>query len=371
MTKIFFTRIIKRISICFLLAGIFFFSGCAEDQEKEVIEPGGEVISNVTEAAIEDEKKKEDEIDLANKIKSPLTGVYIDEEDVNDRVIAVMLDNQYSARPQAGISKCDIVYEILAEGNITRYMGILGTDKPDDLGPIRSARDYFIDRALEYDALYVHVGGSPQAYEAIPELKVASVDAMHQSSDIFWRKDHKGAPHNMYSSYEAIIKGANRKGYREEGKFETLSFKDRDGEIKGESLENITLPYYGKKYYSAFTYNQDEKQYHRYINGKPHLDEKGETPVIAKNIIVQFCNTRRIKGDTEGRRAIDMIGEGAGLYITNGKYIDITWKKSSERELTRYYDSAGQEVVLNPGKIWIQVYPTNRADEIIINEKEN
>lgn len=369
MTKQYFTQKMKKILICFLITGIFVFSGCAQEKEKEVMKPEGKVVSNITEAAIEEES--EQKIDLENKIKSPLTGLYINKEDLNDRVIAVMLDNQYSARPQAGISKCDIVYEILAEGSITRYMGIIGTQRPENLGPIRSARDYFIDRALEYDAFYVHGGGSPQAYEAIPELKVASVDSMNQSSDIFWRKDHKSAPHDMYSSYEAIVKGAGRKGYREEGVYKSLSFYDQDSEIKGERLSYIAFPYYGKEYYSAYVYNQDEKQYYRYINGKPQLDENSEIPVVAKNIIVQFCNTRHIKGDIEGRRVIDMIGEEKGLYITNGKYMDITWKKSSARGLTKYYDSAGEEVVLNPGKIWIQVYPASRAEEIIINEKEN
>ncbi len=277
-----------------------------------------------------------------------------------------MLDNQYSARPQAGLSKCDIVYEILAEGNITRYMAIIGSEQPGNIGPVRSARDYFIDLALEYDALYVHVGGSPQAYQAIPNLKVASVDAMKQSGDIFWRKNHKFAPHNMYTDYDAIITGAQRRSYRAEGNFENLLFTYIDRDIQGESLNHIKFPYNGNKYYSAYYYNEDEKMYDRYINGDPHLDEEGDVPIAAKNVIVQFTETKGIKGDTEGRLDINMMGEGKGLYITNGKYVNITWEKPDAYSMTKYYNEYGKEILLNPGKTWIQHYPTHRSEELIM-----
>lgn len=302
-----------------------------------------------------------------NKVKSPLTGLPVDENKINKRVIAVMFDNQSKARPQAGISQCDIVYEILAEGNITRYMGILGTEQPANIGPIRSARDYFIERALEYDSLYVHVGGSPQAYQAIKDDDVSSVNGMNQGSQIFWRKSHKKAPHNMYSSYEAILKGAAIKKYAEEGHFDQLSFLDTDSEISGEKLLSIKFPYDGSRYCPSYQYNEQDKMYHRYINGKPQLDENGNVPIVTKNIIVQFTKTQAISGDKAGRLTVEMVGEGNGYYITDGKYREITWRKDSIYDLTRYYDQYGNQISLNPGKIWIQVFPQSRADQIVDN----
>lgn len=344
---------------CFLL----FLYGCSKGEGKETInEPVGAETDNGEDIVEEPEVEEE----VVTKVKSPLTGIYIVEEKINDRVIAVMLDNQYSARPQAGITQFDIVYEILAEGNITRYMGIIGTGQPENIGPVRSSRDYFIHRALEYDALYVHVGGSPQAYEAISELKVPSVDAMHQGGDVFWRKKHKSAPHNMYSSFEAIIKGAERKNYRAEGKYDLLKFSENETALQGEDLIYIEFPYNGKSYYSSYKFNEDEKVYYRYINGSVQKDENGDIPVTAKNIIVQFTKTRAIKGDTEGRLAVDMVGEGEGWYISNGKCQKLKWKKEDIYKLTKYYDESGEEIILNPGNIWIQVYPENRKDEIVM-----
>ena len=350
----------KALIIVLLLLGLYIFIGCTQKEQETISSDEKQSAPKVaTEEAIQEK-------DLSHIVKSPLTGLRMDKEKLNDRVIAVMLDNQYSARPQAGISKCDIVYEILAEGNITRYMGIIGSEQPDDIGPVRSARDYFIDKALEYDALYVHVGGSPQAYLAIPDLKVASVDAMNQGSDIFWRKTHKYAPHNMYTEYNAIIKGAERKNYRKKGEYENLLFSYIDRDIQGQDLTGIKFPYDGNRYYSAYEYNADKKVYDRYINGEPHLDEDGDIPINTKNIIVQFTETKKVKGDSEGRLAIKMIGEGTGLYITNGKYIDITWKKTDEYAITKYFNEQGKEILLNPGKTWIQLYPTNRIEELII-----
>lgn len=338
---------------------MLFSYGCS----KEVIS-APEVVEYENEGDVDEDPQIEE--DIIPKVKSPLTGLYIEEEKINDRVIAVMLDNQYSARPQASITQCDIVYEILAEGNITRYMGIIGTRQPDNLGPVRSSRDYFIHRAMEYDALYVHVGGSPQAYTAISKLKIPSVDAMHQGGDVFWRKKHKSAPHNMYTSYEAIIKGAERKNYKTKGEFDSLKFYEKESILQGEDLSYIEFPYNGEKYYSAYKFNEDEKLYYRYINGNVQKDENEDIPVTTKNILVQFTKTSAIKGDKEGRLAINMIGKGDGFYISNGKLIKIKWEKEDTDALTKYYYEEEKEITLNPGNIWIQVYPENRQDEIIM-----
>lgn len=306
-----------------------------------------------------DEQKDEEKnnIDLENKIKSPLTGVYIDKERLNDRPIAVMLDNYYKARPQAGLSEADVVYEMLAEGNITRYLAIIYTNKPETIGPVRSARPYFVSKALEYDPLYVHVGGSEQAKSDIKALKMADIDGLSSGGDIFWRKSHKPKPNNMYTSFDAIMKQSKRRKYNTNGSFETLKFNDEDKEIEGKELTEITIPYRGSKYVSGFKYNEEDRLYYRYVNNKPHLDEASKIHLTAKNIFVQYTSQRVI--DSAGRLEMNIIGNGKGLYITDGKVMDVTWKKPSRRALTRFYDKEENEISLNPGTTWYQVVPKN------------
>lgn len=300
--------------------------------------------------------------DNEGKIKSPLTGLYIEEEKLNDRPIAVMIDNYYKARPQAGLSEADVIYEILAEGNITRYLAIIYSSKPETIGPVRSARPYFIDKALEYDPLYIHVGGSPEALQDVKSLKMADIDALACGKNTFWRKKHKPIPNNMYTSYSALIKEANRKKYKTSSKFETLLFNERDIKIEGKSLEFIKFPY-RKSYISEFRYNKDDRLYYRYVNNKPHKDEVSGVHLTAKNIIIQYANSKVI--DNKGRLEIDLIGQGKGLYITDGKMMEITWKKNDRRDLTRFYDLNGNEIKFNPGITWHQVVPSTM--KIIMN----
>lgn len=304
-----------------------------------------------------DNKEKEENIDLENKIKSPLTGEYIDKERLNDRPIVVMLDNQYKARPQAGLSEADVVYEFLAEGNITRYMAVIYTNKPETIGPVRSARPYFVDKALEYDPIYVHFGGSEQAKKDIRTLKMANISGITCGANTFVRVNHKKMPHNAYTSYNAIMKEAKRRKYNKNGSFDTLKFNEEDTQIEGEDLNDIKIPYRGKSYTSQFKYNKEDGLYYRYVNNKPHLDEASKIHLKAKNIIVQYANQRVI--DSVGRLDVDLIGEGKGLYVTNGKVMEVKWKKPSRRDITRYYDLEGNEIKFNPGVTWYQVVPNN------------
>jgi uncharacterized protein YxeA len=324
------------------------------ENDKDTKKPEEIVISEPT-----DDKSGEQEksVDLENKIKSPLTGLYIDKEKLNDRPIVVMLDNYYKARPQAGLSDADMVYEVLAEGNITRYMAVIYTNKPKTIGPIRSSRPYFIDKALEYDPLYVHVGGSEQAKKDIRSFKMADIDGLSSAGDIFWRKKHKSKPNNMYSSFEAIMKQGKRRKYNKNGSFETLQFNEEDKDIDGKDLTDIKIPYRGKKYVSGFQYNKEDGLYYRYVNNKPHLDEASNIHLTAKNIIVQYCDKRTI--DSVGRLEMDLVGEGKALYITNGKSMDVKWKKPSRKALTRFYDLSGNEIKFNPGITWYQIVPSN------------
>ncbi len=128
-------------------------------------------------------------------VQAPLSGLWVPEELTVKRPVAVMIDNHYKARPQSGLSEAEIVYEILAEGRITRYMAVFQLNEPEKLGPVRSARSYYIDKALEYDPLYVHVGGSPQAFDDVVRLQMADMDGL--ASGAFWRKQTQKKCHTM------------------------------------------------------------------------------------------------------------------------------------------------------------------------------
>lgn len=314
------------------------------EQEKNIIDS---TESNSDFAKIEQEEK----------IQSIINGTYINEEKFKLRPFAVMLDNEYNARPQAGLDEADLVYEFLVEGPITRYMAVFQSNAPELIGPVRSARPYFIYKALEFECLYVHDGGSEQAKQEIKEYKVADIDAYSRDKRIFWRKKHKSAPHNEYTSTDAIRLAAKESKYKTQVDFDSWKFNKKNKNINGDEANHIKIPY-TKNYIPSFKYDEKKELYLRYINDKPHVDEKTNNNIYAKNIIIQKADTKII--DSVGRRSIEIVGSGEGYYLTNGKKIEIKWKKDSINSLTKFYNIQGNEIKLNPGVIWVEVIPSSK-----------
>lgn len=337
----------KKGILLFLISSILATGvGCSKkdhnEPEKNVTIEVGEIeeVEEVIEPKIEG-------------VASVLSGLYAPEEKVNRRPIAVVFDNQTGARPQAGLIDAEIAYEFLAEGNITRYLGIFLINEPEVIGSIRSARPYFIEKALEFDSYFVHVGGSDQAFADIKTKGVADIDAMSRGNDVFWRKNHKKIPHNMYSSYEAIKKAAEKSNYRKEPQVTGFKFNSETKIMdKGQVAKEIEIKY-SKGYEPSYIYDDENKVYIRYYNGSEHKDETTKEPLTATNIIIQEVPAKVI--DDQLRLQMDTIGHGRGKYITTGKVIDITWKKASYEGVTKYFDEAGEELILNPGKTWVQV----------------
>lgn len=331
--------------------GIISF-GCKKEEVEEVVE----VEETIIEEEIEEEEVIEEVVIEKEGIPSPLSGIYGSEEKINRRPVAIMFDNHPRARWQAGLKDAEIIYEFSVEAPYTRYMGIFLMNDPESIGSIRSSRPYFVTKVLEYDAVYARVGGSEQAKADIRSLKLADIDGLSSSNKVFWRKGHKKMPHNLYSSMEVLRKTQKDKGYKELGEYTAFKFKEDEEDINGEMANTVTINY-NKDNTTLYNYDLDKKVYTRTKDGKLHIDEIDETQIIAKNIIVQEAKTRVI--DNEGRIEIDLIGEGKGKYVTNGRAIDIKWIKQSREGKTLYYDLDDNEIIFNPGVTWIQVVGLN------------
>lgn len=334
------------------------------------------VIEVVPEVEVEPETDEPEEvlvIDLENNFYSKLTGLEITEEQSQKRPVVVMLDNHYLARPQAGLSEADVIYEILAEGLITRYMAVFQSVDPALVGPVRSARPYFIEKALEFEPLYMHVGGSMQALADIKSYNMGDLDGLNIGGENYFRLDHKIYPstyeHSMYASIENLRSLAEKRGYYTEVEFVGLPITPIFKSIEGSVAENIKIIYKQANssdsvgYYIGYEYDEAQKNYLRYVNGEAHLDEESEIHLRADNILIQ--ENTHIVLDEKLRKDIDIIGSGEGYYFNRGEMIEITWKKDSARGQTSYYKADGSELLLNPGITWVQVVP--KGSEPIID----
>lgn len=277
----------------------------------------------------------------------------------NSRPIAVMIDNVGDARPQAGLNDAYMVYEIIVEGKLTRLMALFKDVDLDKIGPVRSSRHYFLDYALENDAIYVHFGWSPQAKSDISKLDVDNINGINESSSSFWRVKDKSAPHNVVTSTEKILKIAERKGYSTTSEKESvLNYVTEEVELEdGITATEITLPY-SSSYKVTYKYDEETKRYTRGYNKTTQKDwETGEL-VTTKNIIVTFARNSQLNdGSGKDRQNLSNIGTLDGYYITNGKAIEIKCYKSSRTAQTIYRDLEGNEIEVNDGNTFVQIVP--------------
>ncbi len=283
-----------------------------------------------------------------------------------DRPIAVMIDNHKNAMPQANLSEAEIVYEMIVEYGETRLMAIYKGDNLDKIGPIRSARHYFVDYALENDAIYVHFGESPQAEDAIDKYFVPDINGINESEDYFWRTDDRYAPHNVVTSTKSILEIAKVKGYRTTSDEDSVLnyVVDEVNLENGQNAEDITIPY--SQYNTvSYKYDAENKNYIRYSRDVKQVDWDTKEAVTVKNIIIaKVGNSTLNDGSDKDRQTIDNIGTLEGYYITNGKVIPITCEKESVTSKTVYKDLEGNEIKVNDGNTFIQMCPDD-ADIVI------
>ncbi|MCL2166787.1 MAG: DUF3048 domain-containing protein [Clostridiales bacterium] len=308
-------------------------------------------------------------------VYSPLNGLPIAKEDALLRPIAVVINNIYVSLPQSGISEADILYEVLAEGDITRFVAVFHKPQAEKIGSVRSVRDYFVDFLLDYDSILVHHGGSDAGYSRINNLKVDHLDGMKLEGTAFWRDPDRVRQRGMYehSSYtsaerieEAIAKQNIRREWNEGTEYgflfnqDPLPFAEIAKENGGDYRESteISVPF-SRNYTRRFSYRSDQQQYAVFNRDGPHIDEglgSGKNAQLyVSNIIVQFVNMHIIPGDIAGRREVATTGSGTGLLFSEGGCTAISWERESHASPTRWFFENGQPIQLKPGTTWICV----------------
>ncbi len=279
----------------------------------------------------------------------------------NDRPIAVMIDNHKDAWPQAGLQKAYMVYEIIVEGGETRLMALFKGADVDKIGPVRSARHYFIDYAMENDAIYTHFGESPQADSDIKKYSVNEIDGIAEDGTTFSRVKDKASPHNAVTSIEKLLKSAKNKKYRTTSNEKSvLNYVTDEVNLEdGQEAVSVTIPHSDLQTVK-YLYDEENKVYERYARGKEQSDWTTKEPITAKNIIITFCENYTLTDkENKGRQGLKNIGTFDGYYITNGKAIKIKCIKNARDEKTKYQDLEGNEIKVNDGNTFVNICPTN------------
>jgi hypothetical protein len=295
----------------------------------------------------------------ASRYKAPLTGLETDSE-ITTRPIMVMVNNHAKARPQSGLTQADIIYEILAEGEITRLVAIYQSQQPKVIGPVRSIRPYFIDVGKSYDAIMVHAGGSPDAYDILQNEKLDHLDEIRNAGPYFWRESFRKPPHNLYTDLTKIHAGISKLGLRTTYQMQNLFFLPEDQTPTGDDAAKIDLTFLLKSYKVTYLYDPQSRVYKRFINGEPHTDLTTDQQLSATNVVVLGADHKVV--DDKGRREIHLLGKGKGLLFQRGKVQAVQWERSKNEEPFRLMKD-GKEVGLYPGVTHYLIVPNTPSFE--------
>lgn len=300
--------------------------------------------------AIEEQEPPEEEVNTPEIVEVSEDEKWV--ELPRKRNLVVIIDNDINARPQAGLEQADLVYELPIEGGTTRFMAVFSRFEPELIGPIRSARDYNIDIAKEYDSIFVHAGGSPQAFARFSEI--GNLNGLEGGVDrAFWRIKEREAPYNLYSDAQTLRRVALQEGFREQGQLWDFYYLAAPEEFSESLSKSININYRHPDFRAQYLYDENSKRYLRFTGGVQHFDNT-TAQICIKNIIIQMVNSKEI--DSEGRLELTLTGKGKAIFFSEGGFIQGYWEKG-EDGITKYYRGDGEEIALKEGNTWISLVP--------------
>lgn len=331
----------KKIIILSALAGLFIAAGLiwwfvlrSEPQQ--------------TQAPPKEETKQEEAAPAPTTKASPLTGVQVSPELAAYPVTGVMIENSPDARPQSGLYDAGVVYEAIAEGGITRFLALFQEARPTYIGPVRSVRPYYLDFLVPYDAPVAHAGGSGFALNEIKSQGIKDIDHGANGST-FTRVNSRFAPHNLYTSREALLSVHKAKGWNTSNFTGFVRKADKPSATPDAKLISLTIS--STLYNPRFGYDPGSNSYLREEGGKPHMDEKAGKQINPK-VVVVIITPHRYDGIYS---VYGVIGSGQAYFFQDGTVTKGIWEKKDRKTQYKFGDANGSPLALNAGQTWVSL----------------
>ncbi|RED63064.1 DUF3048 domain-containing protein [Cohnella lupini] len=344
-------RIAMQLTLAAVLVGL---TACSGGSKETVATPSGTIAPT---ASPSESPSETPSIPVAEFL-APLTGMPSDKE-ITNRPFAVMINNLKPARPQSGLTQADTVWELLAEGGITRLVAVFQSKQfTDPIGPIRSIRPYFIQVGEFYGGVLVHVGASNDAFAILQRQHKEDLDEITNAGAYFYRDKSRKAPHNVYSTLEQLRAGAAKRKYKDTATMPLLSFDKAPPALATASpATRIDIKFMLSDYKVSYTYDSAKSLYSRFINDEPHIDKNNDQQLTAANLVVLEAKTE-IKDDV-GRLIVNLDSGGDAVLFQNGMAITCTWERK-EGDIVRLIKD-GAELPFLPGVTYYHVVPNSAS----------
>ncbi len=290
---------------------------------------------------------------IPKPVYSDLSGLQITDASLNQKpVTAVMVENSTDARPQSGLSQASVVFEAQAEGGVTRFMALYQDTAPDNVGPIRSARPYYIQWALGFNAAYAHVGGSPDALNDLASWGVQNMDQF-SNGNYYHRIATRAAPHNVYTGITTLNDLETAKGYH--SSFTGFPRATTQTPLAQPTASNIDLSISGPVYNPHFAFDRTTNTYKRSTEGTPDTDANTGQQLAPTVVIAVVVPLSRGALDASGAYYSDYnpLGTGTAYVFQNGGVTTGQWHKASNTDQLTFTDASGAPLPLNRGQTWI------------------
>lgn len=370
------------------------------------------ILSNSGSDGVGLQKKSRINLNLPKNQECPVNGGKFTKDEKNiwetRRPIAAIIENHVDSRPQSGLSKADVIYEAVAEGGITRFLGIFYCDviaEEVKIAPVRSARIYFVNLAAGYgmSPIFLHQGGANNFCATCPggvKLKgqvAKEVDAYAALDKLGWRNGQHGNDmdggfnvgfpvvernqyrlsstpaaweHSVVASIDEVYNEAKKRGFEFKDEDENpwtkgfRAWKYSDTNADGlKTATNISFSFWDGKgdYDVSWKYDSATNSYKRSNGGKPHIDWEFDKPQLsATNLIIMFVKEKN-EVDAEGHQYYEVVGKGDAIVFTNGVAIKGTWEKSSQLDREVFYDDNRDVIPLARGQTWIEILPAGNS----------
>ncbi|WP_339217040.1 DUF3048 domain-containing protein [Ornithinibacillus sp. FSL M8-0202] len=345
----------KKLFLLVLFSISILLVACNDDSDKSQTEeqPEENTEVSVTEPG-------ESEKHYVNKF--PLTGIATNDS-VDHRIVGVMVNNHTKARPQSGLSQADVVFEILAEGMITRFLALFHSEQPEVVGPVRSAREYYFDLANRYGALYIYHGAAEFVNDMLDNRGIDHLDGANYDNDgkLFKRESFRVAPHNSYLLFHNVYQVAAQNGFAVTAENESLPFltEEEVDLIHGEAAHEVEIVYSNNPMEIVeYKYDATTEKYTRFNDREMTVELNTNEPIQVDNVFIVETHHEVI--DDAGRRDIDFYSGGDAYLIQKGKVQQLKWENRNGK-IVPVKD--GEVVGFVPGKTWINVVPTSPGME--------
>ena len=336
----------SKLLLCIIISISFILQGCSKKAES-IATPNQPPPT-----------KTESSVKTSQKYFSPYTGEEVKKEILDNIAVLAIVENSVDARPQSGLNAADIVYETMAEGGTPRFIALFQKNNAEKVGPIRSARPYFLDISKEYNLPFAHCGGSAEALVKIKNENLMSMNEMTYAST-YWRDSLRKAPHNLYTSTEKLRELVKTKDFVKAPTVKLKFDKSYWDNAKSPKATDVLLKI-NKNYNTS--YNYKDGLYLKSMDGKSSTNKENKLPLAFKTIVVQITS---IKKQADGQHLdISLIGNGDGYVISNGKFIKMHWSKKDATSQTLLTDESGNNLPLNPGKTWWNIVDKNTIVDI-------